>query len=285
MIEKGNVGIGMTDPLAKLQVNGLVGCGTWSSDGNTSMFCVRNDTNWGMKFVNPSGQKYYTRIGWYKDGADNDRGVQFYDHRDNVVRMFINGSGNVGIGRTDPGYPLDIKGSAWNKILQIRSNETNGKSVAFNTGTGYFSIQVNNSATEALFIKHDTGNVGIGTSPTKAKLQVNGYGPAQWMAARYYNTNGNGWSSGSSRNLSAYFSDHIACSELQVFSDRRIKENIVDVSDNQALSMLRDIPCRYYEYRDKISKGDGKTIGFIAQEVKEVLPLACLLYTSDAADE
>ena len=34
-------------------------------------------------------------------------------------------------------------------------------------------------------------------------------------------------------------------------SDRRIKENIVDVSDNQALEMVRNIPCRYYEYKDK----------------------------------
>ena len=38
--------------------------------------------------------------------------------------------------------------------------------------------------------------------------------------------------------------------------------------------MLRQIPCRYYEYKDKYTKGNEKTIGFIAQEVKEVLPVA-----------
>ena len=57
-------------------------------------------------------------------------------------------------------------------------------------------------------------------------------------------------------------------------SDRRIKENIVDVSDNLALEMVRNIPVKYYEYKDKLIKGNEKTIGFIAQEVKEIIPIA-----------
>ena len=58
------------------------------------------------------------------------------------------------------------------------------------------------------------------------------------------------------------------------YTDRRIKKNIVDVPDNLALTMVREIPCRYYEYKDTALKGTQKTIGFIAQEVKEVFPLA-----------
>ena len=56
-------------------------------------------------------------------------------------------------------------------------------------------------------------------------------------------------------------------------SDRRIKTNIEDVPDELALQQIRNIPCRYYDYIDK-SRGHGKTIGFIAQEVKDVLPCA-----------
>ena len=37
-------------------------------------------------------------------------------------------------------------------------------------------------------------------------------------------------------------------------SDRRIKTNITDVPDNLALQQLRSIPCRYYEYIDKLKK-------------------------------
>ena len=58
-------------------------------------------------------------------------------------------------------------------------------------------------------------------------------------------------------------------------SDERIKDNITEVPDNLALQMLRDIDCNYYEYKDKISsRGTQKTIGFIAQQVKEHFPMA-----------
>jgi hypothetical protein len=66
----------------------------------------------------------------------------------------------------------------------------------------------------------------------------------------------------------------VAKGGISVYSDRRIKENIEDVPDALALEQVRQIPCRYYEYADKISGGPAKTIGFIAQEVKEVLPSA-----------
>ena len=38
--------------------------------------------------------------------------------------------------------------------------------------------------------------------------------------------------------------------------------------------MVRDIPCCYYTYRDVVDRGNNRTIGFIAQEVKDVIPEA-----------
>ena len=70
-----------------------------------------------------------------------------------------------------------------------------------------------------------------------------------------------------------------------VSSDERIKKNIVDVPDNLALEMVRDIPCRYYEYKDNLYSGTDKTIGFIAQEVKEILPMAVSLQKSIIPNE
>ena len=70
-----------------------------------------------------------------------------------------------------------------------------------------------------------------------------------------------------------------------IFSDRRIKTNIVDVPDNLALQQVRDIPCRYYEYIDKMHKGNVNVVGFIAQEVKEVLPSAVRYITEYIPDE
>jgi hypothetical protein len=66
-----------------------------------------------------------------------------------------------------------------------------------------------------------------------------------------------------------------------ISSDRRIKTNITDVPDNLALEMVRKIPCRYYEYKRDIYneyeyaiEKPNRTIGFIAQEVKEIFPEA-----------
>jgi len=68
-------------------------------------------------------------------------------------------------------------------------------------------------------------------------------------------------------------------------SDERIKENITEVPDNLALQMLRDIDCNYYEYKDKIAKGAQQTIGFIAQQVKQHLPMAISLQKSIIPNE
>ena len=55
-------------------------------------------------------------------------------------------------------------------------------------------------------------------------------------------------------------------------SDNRIKKDIEDVPDNYALQKVRDLPCRYYNYKHEPKNGEHKVIGFIAQEVKEHLP-------------
>ena len=56
-------------------------------------------------------------------------------------------------------------------------------------------------------------------------------------------------------------------------SDERIKENIIEVNDTTALNKVRDICC-WYEYIDKLGRGDERVIGFIAQQVMEHFPEA-----------
>jgi hypothetical protein len=57
-------------------------------------------------------------------------------------------------------------------------------------------------------------------------------------------------------------------------SDTRIKNNIIDIDDNNALSILRKIQPKTYEYIDKVKNGSETVIGFIAQEIKEIIPKA-----------
>ena len=57
-------------------------------------------------------------------------------------------------------------------------------------------------------------------------------------------------------------------------SDARIKENVEEVPDGLSLISLRNIKCCYYNYKDKVIRSPDKTIGFIAQQVKEHMPIA-----------
>jgi hypothetical protein len=57
-----------------------------------------------------------------------------------------------------------------------------------------------------------------------------------------------------------------------VSSDARIKEDIQDINDDSALQMILAIKPKTYKYIDKIEKGDDKVYGFIAQQIREVIP-------------
>ena len=126
------------------------------------------------------------------------------------------------------------------------------------------------------------GKVTIGGSTASAPLHVHGYASDGGQA--YWISRSDGWW-GNNQNYTVNFGAQIdyglwVGGRLGVASDRRIKENIVDVPDHDALEMLRNIPCRYYEYKDKVSRGIDKTIGFIAQEVREKMPMAVSLQKS-----
>jgi hypothetical protein len=56
------------------------------------------------------------------------------------------------------------------------------------------------------------------------------------------------------------------------YSDRRIKEDIKDIDDVSALNILRKIKPKTYKY--KLQPNKGTVYGFIAQDVREVLPYA-----------
>ena len=71
-------------------------------------------------------------------------------------------------------------------------------------------------------------------------------------------------------NFSIYTDSNIACEHLYMISDRRVKTGIEPVNDKKALDILNNIEC--YEYNHKGDANPHKTIGYIAQEVKSVLP-------------
>jgi len=97
---------------------------------------------------------------------------------------------------------------------------------------------------------------------------------SETMTARYYNVSGGNASYTTTRAISVYALQMMRCSEMQVTSDRRIKTDIVDVDDGSALELLRKIQPKTYGYVDTLEKGTKHVYGFIAQEIKELIPEA-----------
>lgn len=62
-------------------------------------------------------------------------------------------------------------------------------------------------------------------------------------------------------------------SDLVMSSDIRIKNNIRDINDNDALNKIMSIEPKTYNYID-INRGTEKVIGFIAQQIYDVIPRA-----------
>tara|TARA_B110000503_G_scaffold136959_1_gene220319 strand:+ start:876 stop:1733 length:858 start_codon:yes stop_codon:yes gene_type:complete len=139
------------------------------------------------------------------------------------------------------------------------------------------------------------GNFGLGTTNPQRRLDVNGtadianllrvYGGSQIRGSEavynyapnnndYLTNGGNVQVDSPSLMFGLYVQYSIQGAGIVVFSDQRMKSNVVDINDTTALDQVRLLKPKYYEYVDKVNRGSSRVIGFIAQEVKEVLPRA-----------
>lgn len=172
--EKGNVGIGVADPLSKLHVNGgLRITGQPSNfEGPTLLFGATNNPsaehgNYAIEYIPNKGLNF--AIPWPNSGYGN------YD-------LFLSTTRKVGIGTNNPVSKLQVNGDIslprYNKIKFLETElggdrayikSTNGETI----GDYNSLIFATGSGLETMYLKHN-GYVGIGTTDPKAKLDVNG---------------------------------------------------------------------------------------------------------------
>jgi hypothetical protein len=120
---------------------------------------------------------------------------------------------------------------------------------------------------------YTTGNIGVGTTspycvfhvassnynvPINGGWQLNNGGTGSWGAAN--------------ESLSIRSAADIWC-EMRIVasSDKRIKKDIIDIDDNEALDDLRKIEPKKYKYIDIAQRGPKEVYGFIAQQVSSVM--------------
>ena len=246
--ENGDVGIGTTNNAgAKLEVIGGIKCAN-------SSYCSKRDSQHFDTYTSngTTGSPMY--LNWYSKSEVYISKIRF-------------------------GYTGNDFGGGWYMADTTWIRNYNYKPVYLNVGS-YNSI--------ALEVQ---GRVLIGSGTPKFPLHITAYqdisyydygGTGQFHGNYITSIGSSGWGSTSkyyNGHGSRYVSlktDYGIWNSGDYFhsSDERIKENILDVSDNVALQQLRDISCCFYEYKDKVIKGTDKTIGFIAQQVREHMPMA-----------
>ena len=137
------------------------------------------------------------------------------------------------------------------------------------------------------------GFVGIGTKNPEYPLTIT-TNKESTMAAWYWdNASGNNavddihyGAAGSQWNISQHASGYIRSSLGYILdSDKRIKKDIENVPDNYALFQVNNLETKYYNYKDPLRSKEHKTVGFLAQDVKEVLPNAVNIINDFIPDE
>jgi hypothetical protein len=111
------------------------------------------------------------------------------------------------------------------------------------------NIQTNNVFTKT----GEVNNVGINNTVPTYKLDVNG--DINISTGYTYKLNGN-----------------TLTNSTATFSDYRIKKNITNIDNIKALDLINKIKPKNYNYIDIIEQSSNNAIGFIAQQIKDIIP-------------
>jgi hypothetical protein len=197
----GNVGIGTTTPLAKLEVRSgdILVKNIINTNNNSSLMIGQSVTDGNLI---DTGTSIRTIV---QNAGNNTYGMQFFTQESYLTsqteKVRIQGNGNVGIGTTDPDAKLTVNGNAKLKeslaISGVSGGYTTGDNPVLSFGTinsdfakisvpfgdkmilssyhGYtFKTSYNGAVPLTALTIGITGDVGIGTINPDAKLAVNG---------------------------------------------------------------------------------------------------------------
>ena len=319
-----NVGIGTTNPIPKVDVNGSVflrnqnltfasggGGGNTTEDvalvfnqgGSDRTLALKTDSNGNLFGTTGSGGTRSVKWCLGPHGSYYFNGNNVGIGTDSPISALevasgaasFTGSGNSINTTLVPGVHIGkyVSGSNSYGHIQITSNEngdgwidwtTNGT----NINTDYDGrIRYSTADGFKFYTNHDekmridsSGRVGIGRDGninTGCRLHVasgSGGGSISIVYIEHGDYVFNNTTTSANNTSIVAEDDVVVGGAIGLFSDRRIKQNILEIDDASSLEKLRLLKPSYYNYKDKVMKTSEVVEGFIAQEVREVLPYA-----------
>ena len=230
----GNIGIGTTSPANLLHIKGA----------QASIALEDTDDLNGMQSLLTSHSNGILYFDVNMNSTGTSGSVQFRADGASKNLMTLANSGNVGIGTATPSAKLHIKQSselAGGGLRLERSADTNVWDLYANSAA-YLNIAYN---TSDIMTISNGGNVGIGTTSPSHKLHVVGTAGL---------STGTAWTN---------------TSDIRLKDVRGKYEHGLD-----AIMKLNTIRFNYKEGNPLELPSDKEIVGFIAQEVKEVIPEA-----------
>ncbi len=281
----GNVGIGATNPQAKLDV-----------------FVPSGTTQLGTQIIN--NQNNANANGLYINTARTSSDAYILNAASGETsRLYVMSNGNVGIGTTEPNHKLDVysgnisitrpSGDTLSAILWLNQNNASsgGNYGLVARNTGEFAIYDNDASSNRIYID-SLGNVGIGGSAPFNLLDITKNVNENYIMRIRNTYNGTnrrqlviyqgGTSTPATSDIYIAFSNDVNWGingsisgngsggvQYNTTSDKRLKTNLSVV--NNALNIINQITPYYFDF---IFAPEKTNIGFMAQELINIYPYA-----------
>ena len=160
ILSGGNVGIGTTSPVSKLEVNG----------GADAIATVTGTTTAARLDIKTNSYHRFLQT------IESDGRFRLYNQTTSTEQLTVTNAGNVGIGTTSPNNKLDVNGGARvNGILTLNRGSIAG--LKFSRGSDFYlgidnsgNLNFLNDSASSLGVWKNDGNVGIGTTSPSYKL-------------------------------------------------------------------------------------------------------------------
>jgi len=235
----GNVGIGTSSPGASLHTFAALEAPSDLGDFDNYQFVIQGHANTGrtagMLFTTSIDTYGGSAIVHYDTGSSSKGELAFFTKQSTAAAppvevMRLDDTGKVGIGTSSPTYTLEVKSKTnSDSVIYINTTDTNSPT----------------SDSALIFAEADTWKwslISDGSDADKIKIYPSGTGDGCYIAQT-----GTVWLAN---------------------SDRRIKENIVDL--DKGLDCVMAMKPRRFNFNDL--HGGLEDIGFIAQEMQSILP-------------